>query len=305
MTAWIVALALAAAPAPDVALYPLQHPPGRAAQADALADVLRSSLEPRSTLRLGKPTESVAGCEDEACLRVQRDGARHEHLVVPAWTIFGEGAVLSARVYDAATQETFTVARSAAGEAWLPQSAAALATEVADRLNLPAAGAAPLADDHPTFGLALKLGNAFGTFSSASSLGKLNLRFDLEGDYLAAPEFWPFVDLSLVLARDANGQQVRLVPVLLGAKYVFRRDQPLRPFAGMGLGLGFLSAGLDAETGSRASFAVDGVTGVTWFVKREVALLGEASLNLNGLEATGGSGVLFALSVNIGALVLF
>jgi hypothetical protein len=305
MTAWILALALAAAPVPEVAVFPLQHPAGRTVQAEALGDVLRASLGTRATLRMGARSEPASGCTDEACLRVQHDLARREHVVVPAWTIFGEGAVVSARVYNVLTNETFTVSRSASNEAGLPLATSALATEIADRLALPVVGAAPDAEDHPSFGLTLKLGNAFGTFSSSTNVRNLNLRFDLEGDYLAAPEFWPFVDVALVLARDTSGQQVKLLPVLLGAKYVFRRAQALRPFVGMGLGLGFLSTSLDAQTGSSASFAVYGVTGVNYFVRPEIALLAEASLNLNGLEASGGAGVLFALSFNLGVVVLF
>lgn len=309
MLGCLLALALSASPdGRALTVYPLRHPEGRDAQALALERLVTSELEARgATVKPGE-ADTYAGCDTEACLASRAHSQPGQGALVPRWTPFGpDGGVLSAIVLDDREGKgTFTVARTVAHESDLPAAATALADLVGDRLELPPPRSVPREPERESFGLALKLGNTLGGVApDANKLSTVNVRFALEGDYLAAPQFWPFLDLSLVLARDANGQRIQLVPVLLGAKYVFRKGNKVRPFAGMALGLSFLSAPIDKDTGSTSTFAVYGVGGVDWYVTRDVGLLAEASVNLAGLEASTGSGVLLAVGFNVGARVLF
>jgi len=302
----LLALALAAAPSTrQIAIYPLRHPAGREAQAVALGELLATTLRARGLEpSVQSAPDAYSGCETEPCL-APRSGASPGGAIVATWTAFGQGAVLSSVVLDGrAGQGTFELAVPATSEAELPAATAALGNAIADQLE--AAPRVSEKEERPTFGLALKVGNTFGSVAeNAPQLSGLSLRFDVEIDYLAAPQFWPFLDLSLVLAKDASGQRVQLVPVLVGAKYVFRHDRTLRPFTGMALGLDFLSEPLEPDTGGSSSFAVYGVGGLDWMVLPNLAVVAEASLDLNGLEASGGSGVLFAIGLNLGARVLF
>ena len=153
--------------------------------------------------------------------------------------------------------------------------------------------------------MALKIGNTVGSVAAdAPTTSNYNLRFDLEGDYLAAPEFWPFIDVSLVLATDSSGNKVSWCRSCSGRST--SSDAPRAPAVrGMALGLDFLSENLDRDTGSSSTFAVYGVSGLYWFLLHDVAIVGEASLNLDGLQASGGLGVIFAVGLNLGAVVLF
>lgn len=308
MLGCLLALSLAASgDARPLTVYPLRHPEGRELQALALQRLIESTLEARAAAVTPGERDRFADCGDEPCLAERAQKHPGQGAVVASWTRFGDGAVLTALVLDDRPGKgTFTLARPVKLDAELPEAAASLAENIGDRLELPPPRSVPHEPERNSFGLALKVGNTLGGVApDAPAVSKVNLRFALEGDYLAAPEFWPFVDLSLVLARDANGQRIQLVPVLLGAKYVFRKGKRVRPFAGMALGLSFLSAPLDKDTGATSTFAVYGVGGVDWFVMENVAVLAETSLNLAGVEASTGSGVLFAVGLNAGAVVLF
>jgi len=305
----LLALACVAAPARPIAVYPVHRPAGASeAQAVALRRVVEADLAARGAQVREATADAFASCERPACLLPRKAAHPGEGAVVLAWTGFGEASVLSALVLDdRAAPSAWSTAVPVAALADLPRAASALAAHVGDGLGLPPPGERRAREEgENTIGLALKVGNTLGSFASdAPALSGFNFRFDLEVDYLAAASFWPFVDLSLVLAHDAHGQGVQLVPVLLGAKYVFRPGAILRPFAGMALGLNFLSESLDAGTGSGDSFAVYGMGGLDGFITPNVAVLGEVTANLNGLEASGGSGVLFAVGFNLGAVVLF
>ncbi|MBS2030216.1 MAG: hypothetical protein JST54_20100 [Deltaproteobacteria bacterium] len=304
----LLALALTAAPqVRQVVIYPLRHPDGRDAQAAALQRLVETSLTARGVVLGTGGNDGFAACNSATCLNSRTQARPGEAAVVASWTSFGASSVLTLVVVDDREgHQAFELAAPAASDFELPLIVNSLATQLGDKLDLPPPGEVRHPEaDHLTFGLSLKVGNTIGATQSTSKFSGLNLNFALEGDYLAAPEFWPFVDLSVVLARATNGQRVQLVPFLLGAKYVFRKGHDLRPFLGMALGLSFLAQNPDADTGTSSTFEVNGVGGVNWSLFDELALVAEAKANLNGLEASGSSGLVAAMQFNFGALVLF
>lgn len=161
-------------------------------------------------------------------------------------------------------------------------------------------------DDGPTFAIALKIGNALPTVSTDKklALSTLNPRLDFEASYFATPTFVPFAEASLVFAEGTDGQSLQLVPVLLGAKYLFRPGHSVRPHVGAGLGLGFLSGSL-VNGSQQTTFAVHGVAGTTWFPMEHFGLTGEVSLNLGGVEVSAQSGLLLSFNVHAGVVIPF
>ncbi|MFN7135776.1 MAG: outer membrane beta-barrel protein, partial [Myxococcales bacterium] len=152
-----------------------------------------------------------------------------------------------------------------------------------------------------------KLGNMLPALQDFS---RLALRLDIEGDYYIKPFLTAFVEAGLVIGRSEataqrSGGTFSLVPVSAGLKYVFRSDQHVRPYAGLGLGLGILAALVDAPSNDRIGLKFNGLAGVAWLPWRRVGFNAEVSADLAGLTVNQGSNLFFGFNTNFGVLVLF
>ena len=114
----------------------------------------------------------------------------------------------------------------------------------------------------------------------------------------------PFLGASVALARSSTGETLQFIPVLLGAKHYFLPGSAWQPYAGGGLGLGFLAGKLTGQQSTSTSFTVTGVGGVAYLPWRHVGFNAEASANLSGLNISG-SGLLIAFNLDAGVLFLF
>ena len=99
------------------------------------------------------------------------------------------------------------------------------------------------------------------------------------------------------------------LPTFLGAPYVVtgfdRARSLLRPYVGMGLGLGFLSSSDELSNQAGTQFSVFGVGGLQVVPWKHFGFVAEGSLNLSGVEVSTNSGVLFAFSFNAGVVIPF
>lgn len=288
-----------------MAVAPLRGGTDDAARA-ALGALLQHHLSAAAQTR-AVPVQAAGdeACDTALCLTQVAQQACARYAVAVDWTGFGRAAVLTAHGWDArAAAVVVEVAARADTPEQLPAAVEALATALEAKLGLgtPAALAEAGAADAPLFDLAVK----FGTGSlSLSSLKDLTFKFDFEADYNATDNLLVFADASLILGNKDGSGSVSLVPVLLGAKYLFRPAKLLRPYVGMGLGLGFLSSSADSGDQVGTQFSIFGVGGVQVVPWKHFGFVAEGSLNLSGVEVSTNSGLLFAFSFNAGVVVPF
>ncbi len=295
-------------------------------QAAALQQLLGSELGRVGTVTpsLETPTPDAVVCDQVACLK-ERAGTAP--IVIALSTVRFEDAWVITAIGWSESHADVVVSSSehANNESGLPAAVTALAKDLVNIGLIPASGSSSSATaavndaasmsstandqegvDISSVLLALKFGSTIPALTGTSlKLSSLNLRFDFEADYQATQTFWPFVDASLLLGHNDQGQSLQLVPVLLGAKYVFRPGAELRPYAGLGVGLGFLTGSILSDSSQTTSFAVYGVGGVHYLPWTHVGFLVEGSLNLSGIQLSAQTGVLFAFSFNFGVFVVF
>jgi outer membrane protein W len=302
-------LTTASTPSSEVAVLPVQGSL-EAAQAAALQRLLGSELARGRGLEgrfEAPPSGGAEPCLDAACLGRHAQGARHA--ISLSLVPFGTSTVATLTVWHASQPAgVLSAARTAASPDQLPGVVSALVEEVWPRTSATAEGSPEAGDEpwSPSLGFNLKVGNVLPAIAGTKlQLSAINPRLDFELDYFAVPSFLPFIDASVVLGSNGSGQGVQLVPVLLGAKYLFREGHSLRPYLGVGLGLGFLSGALSGDAAASTSFAIYSVGGVAVFPWERVGLNLETSLNLSGLQVSAQSGVLFAFSASLGVVFLF
>jgi hypothetical protein len=226
---------------------------------------------------------------------------------------FGRHYVLTAVLADAASAEAVARLREdSEAEDELLAAADRLGDRVAQALGVgpnspaPAAftGSAPgPAPDR--FHLNFKFGHNVQEMKGFS-FDAFALNFEIEGAYYLRPFLLAWLEAGLKLGRgesDDGKSNFRLVPVAAGLKYVLRPHATLRPYAGLGFGLGVLSQLVEAER--RVGLHYTGVLGLSWLPWRRVGFNIETSVNFDDLWITQGSTVLFTYSTNFGVLALF
>jgi outer membrane protein W len=307
---------LAVAAPVEVAVLPVLGAEGQT-QDDALQRVAAAAIERNRAAHTVREGRAAGGfdiaCRDAPCLSHHSGTGRQ--VVFIELVGFGQSWTVSLYAWDPAhSAEVRTATRTSPTADALPQTVEALVDDlwprpaVASVSALAKATQTPEAEGTwtPTFALNPKVGNVFPGFTGSHlQITGLSPRLDLEVDYYALPSFLTFVDASLVFASASTGQSINLVPVLLGAKYLFRDGSAFRPYLGIGLGLGFLTSSLNSGSATSASFAVYSVLGLAYFPWQQVGFNIEGSVNLTGLEVSASSGVLFALSGDLGVVFVF
>jgi len=134
----------------------------------------------------------------------------------------------------------------------------------------------------------------------ALKLGQLSLHLSLEGDFYFTRALLGYLEVGFVLGTAKNGGvgSFTFVPAGLGVKYQFRDDKDLRPYVGLGLGLGFLTSLLGGSSLDSVAFRVDGRGGLAYVPWRHVGFNLEVGLGLD-------TRLLWGVNVELGLLVLF
>ena len=312
----VLSLVLAVSAPAEVVVLPVLGE-GGPAQMLALQRVTASAIErnlsAHTTLEVRSGGSFDMACRDAACLATHASGT--QQVVAVEVVEFGQSASMSVYAWNPAHPAVVrTSTRTAATPEALPKTVETLIDDLWPRAPAPSISAVAKASQTtavegewtPTFAVNPKVGNVFPGFTGAKlQLTGISPRLDLEIDYYALASFVTFVDASVVFANNKSGQNINLVPVLLGAKYLFREGSELRPYVGVGVGLGFLTSSLNVADTTTASFAVYSVVGLTYFPWQQVGFDVETSVNLTGLEVSTSSGVLFAISGDLGVVFVF
>jgi len=254
--------------------------------------------------------KKLLGCnEDSSCIAEIGGALGARYIVSGSVGKVGSQILLSAAVTDSRTARSVQrLAQTIPDEDALPAAAAVLADGIGDAVGLAKTEepAAPVSTERG-FNLDVKLGNALPVLTGQQheSLQTFNLRLDLELGYFVTAQVSPFLGASVALAKSSSsGETLQFIPVLLGAKYYFRPGTPWQPYAGGGIGLGFLAGKLTGDASTNTSFTVTGVGGVAYLPWRHVGFNVEASANLSGLNISG-SGLLIAFNIDAGVLFVF
>jgi TolB-like protein len=286
-----------------------QHPGVRVVGADQIRAVL--GLEKQRKL---------LGCTDESCVTEAAGALGVRYVLNGRLDRFGSQSIVSVVLVDSRSVQALARLREdAASEGDLPAAADRVADRAAEAMGLapaptPLAGpapekAAPTAPaaapaEEPTRGhLNLKLGQSVAGLEHFQ-LGALNLHLELEGDYYFSPGWLIYLQVGLIIGgvKNADGTQsgvFSLVPAGTGVKYVFRGDKDLRPYLGLGIGLGFLGQLLQGNGNlGVVSFRVNGLTGLAWVPYKHFGVNLEVGA---GVDTRG----LWELSWYLGALVPF
>ena len=250
---------------------------------------------------------ALLGCGESGCLTEISGALGVRYLLQGRLDRYGKKFVLSAGLYD--TRSGLALARrleDADSEEDLPLAADRLAAAIATDLE-PAKGKTKAFE--PDFHLNVKLGNTVPALSGFK-FSAFNLRIDLEGDYYIRPFLLAFLEAGIVLARTqaesgGEGTNFSLVPVDLGLKYLFRHDKSVRPYAGLGLGLGIVAAFVDPASNGKLGLNLNGLVGVAWLPWQTFGFNVETSINLGNLAVTEGTKLLFGFNTNFGVLILF
>lgn len=195
----------------------------------------------------------------------------------------------------------------------------------------------------PTFHVNLKLGNTLSSLEGID-FSAFTLRFDLEFDYYIRPYLTAFIEVGFAIGNasdkrtksgesaeeggeasedalagssedgtsqaaeeeDAEGRSgsFSMVPVNFGLKFNPLYQYALRPYVGMGIGLGILSDLVTADE-RELTLSFSGILGVAWVPFNHLGFNLETSLNFDELRVEGGSNLLFGFSINFGMLFLF
>jgi TolB-like protein len=292
--------------------------PALAAQARGVGILVATRLAHRPGVRL-VGTDQVAAALALAAGRavIGDESADAPHAVAAVlgakWILrgqvdrYGRHFVLSAVLLDAQTaQATARFRVDAAEPDDLPAAADRMGDQIAVELGLPAAqGDAELVSGHEMIGgpiafLSLKLGQAFAGLQGFS-LGAFTLNVDLEGDVVLKKWLLAYFEVGVLVGQaksDATQNQgiFSLVPAGAGCKFIFRSDAALRPFIGLGVGLGFFAALIDSTKG--VALRVDALTGVLWMPWERVGVVFELRGNVD-------TQLLYGFSWNFGATFAF
>lgn len=221
-----------------------------------------------------------------------------------SFELFGDRRVLTAVTFDARTAQDLGRFRvDAPSDDDLPAAADRLGDQVAESLGLPPATAdAELVSSMHLIGgpvvlLNIKLGSTFAGLEGFS-VDAFTLRFDLEGEVVLRPWLHGYVEIGLLVGQaKSNTTQAQgtfsIVPAGTGLKLVFRSDAALRPFVGLGFGLGYFTALVDST--KTVAFRGDLTTGVQWMAWERVGLMAELRASLD-TELTYGFSADFGLS---------
>jgi len=267
-----------------------------------------ASEEIRAALGLER-VRQLAGCGEDACAAEIAGTLGVHYLLRGRIDRFGPKLVVSAFVLDARSAQSLARMREdIARDEELPAAADRLGDGAALALGIaPAAAAAPL---RPSWHLNVKLGNTLAALAGIDFRG-LVLKGDLEFDWYARPWLLVWLQSGLVLGTQATssggGQPstFSLMPLSFGAKYQFRADRSLRPYAGLGLGAGVLLAALSSGDARRVAPGVNGIVGVVWFPWDAVGVNLEAGVNLAGFEVRGDNSLFFAFHTDFGVVFAF
>jgi hypothetical protein len=190
--------------------------------------------------------------------------------------------------------------------------------------------------ESPLFHFNLKLGNTLSTLDGFD-FSAFTLRFDLELDYYIRPYLTAFIEVGLAIGNAENTSKsdsepasasateeeqeeeealsadekgsaggkgsFSLVPVKVGLKYDPLHQYSVRPYVGVGVGLGILSDLVEADS-REITLSFSGILGVAWVPFHNVGFNLETSLDFDELRVSGGSNLLFGFSFNFGVLVL-
>lgn len=275
--------------------------------------------EVRTALGFEK-ARAAAGCADDACL-VEIGGALGvRYLAHGALGKVGKTFVLRLVLTDLRQGTAIHRAvRKEESEDALIAAAESAADEVAARLGLapppratpppppPAIAAAPPPAGR-SYQLNLKLGNTFASLSQFD-VGNLNLSFDVEGDIYFTEQLAGFVQIGLVLgqAQDMANQDLSLtiVPAAAGLKLSFMPAGRWNPYAGLGLGLGVISAFLTRQE-SDAAMTFNAMAGIEYLPWPNLGFNLEGSFNLASLDFADRERLQLALiHTNFGLLYLW
>ncbi|HEY3446402.1 MAG TPA: hypothetical protein VGK67_08550 [Myxococcales bacterium] len=200
------------------------------------------------------------------------------------YELFGERRVLTAVTFDPRTAKDLKRFRvDAPSDDDLPPAADRLGDQIAESLGLsPAEADAELVSSMHLVGgpvvlLNVKLGSTLAGLEGFS-VDAFTLRFDLEGEVVLSSWLHGYVEIGLQIGQaKSNTTQAQgtfsIVPAGTGLKFVFRSDAALRPFVGLGFGLGYFTAMLDST--KKVAFRGDLTTGVTWMPWERVGLVAE------------------------------
>ena len=203
---------------------------------------------------------------------------------------YGHRFVLCAVLLDARSAATVGRFRVDTGdEEDLPLAADRLGDQIALALGLPPAlGDAQVVTGHEMIGgpsayVSVKIGQTLAGLKGFS-LDTFTLRFDLEGDVVLTRWLLAYLEIGVLIGRAKSDQTQNegtfsLVPAGAGFKVLFRSDKALRPFIGLGIGLGFFTALIDANPGVALRF--DGVTGVVWMPWERVGVTAELGVDID------------------------
>jgi TolB-like protein len=237
----------------------------------------------QAALRFFRDKEAL-GLADEAGWRDLAAIVGARYLLRGAVDRWGHRFVLTAVLLEVATAQTVGRFRVDTGDLEdLPLAADALGDQIAATLGLPPAeGDATVVTGHQMIGgpiafLDFKIGQTLAGLQGFS-VDNFTLRFDLEGDVVLKRWLLAYLEIGILVGRAKSDQTheqgvFSLVPAGAGLKVVFRSESALRPFVGLGIGLGFFAALIDSTKG--VALRVDLTTGVIWMPWERVGVIAE------------------------------
>lgn len=310
-------------PREAVAVFTFAAPAGLGGEARSVAELvgLRIAWRPKARVRgpgqvveaLGNGIGRFEGCTQGVCAVEIAEALAVRYLVRGRVDRFGEHYVLTASVSDAGAggRPIAQVRETAAEEVDFPYAADRVGDALADALGLEKAtfleqAFAPPAP--PTAHLNLKFGNTVAALDGFS-FSAFTLRFDFEADYYLRPYLLTWIEAGIAVGRAASdGESSKgsfsLVPVTLGLKYVLFHQYEVRPYAGLGLGLGLIADLVEPEE-RKVSLHFNGLMGLAYVPWRHLGFNLEASIAFDELRMSGGSSLLLGFNVNFGTLILF
>jgi hypothetical protein len=315
--------ALEAVPAGAVAVFPFGPAPGLEAEARSIAELVGLRIAWRPGARVTGPAQVVetlgdgikrfAGCAQGVCAVEIAEALTVRYVVGGRVDRFGESYVISASVSDASAggRPIARIREIAAEVVDFPYACDRVGDAISDALGLEKASFLELAfgpPAPPTAHLNLKFGNTIAALEGFS-FSTFTLRFDFEADYYLRPYLLAWLETGIAVGRVASeGESSKgafsLVPVTLGLKYVLFHQYEVRPYAGLGLGLGLIGDLVEAEQ-RKVSLHFNGLVGLAYVPWRRVGFNLEASLNFDELRISGGSSLLLGFNLNFGTLFLF
>ena len=260
---------------------------------------------------LREKAERLRDCLRPECVVEVGQALETRYVVQGRLDKFGKEFLLTASIADARTGEGIARVREPAPEEIdFPWAADRVGDQLADAVGLKESRIFDVTlegSDDPVAHLNLKLGNTIAALKGFN-IDTFTLRFDLEVDYYLRRYLLVYLEAGLAVGRASEEGEPKgtfsLVPVTFGLKYVLFHQREIRPYTGLGLGLGLIADLVEPEE-RELSLHFHGLMGVAYVPWRNLGFNLEASMNFNEMRVSGGSSLLFAFNLNFGVITIF